>query len=137
MNFDLSPIELRVLCSLIEKESTTPDQYPLSTNALRTACNQKTSREPVTDYSEADVDAAVLSLRERSIVRSVRPQGSRGWKHRHVLEEELPVTPGERAVIAVLGLRGPQTSGELRQRTERINPFDEVEEVELLSLIHI
>lgn len=130
VKFDLSPIELRVLCSLIEKESTTPDQYPLSTNALKTACNQKTSRDPVTDYSEADVDAAVMSLRERSVARSVRPTGSRGWKHRHVIEEQLSITPAERAVIAVLGLRGPQTSGELRQRTERIHLFEQVEEVE-------
>ena len=130
MKFDLSPIEIRVLCSLIEKESTTPDQYPLSTNALKTACNQKTSRDPVTDYTETDIDAAVLSLRERSAARSVRPSGSRGWKHRHVIEEAISLNPEERAVIAVLGLRGPQTSGELRQRTERIHAFDAVEDVD-------
>lgn len=130
MKFDLSPIELRVLCSLIEKESTTPDQYPLSTNALRTACNQKTSRNPVTDYSDADIDAAVLLLRERSVVRSLRPTGSRSWKHRHVIEEQLPLSNSERAVVALLGLRGPQTSGEIRQRCERIHLFDAVEDVE-------
>lgn len=130
MKFDLSPIELRVLCSLIEKESTTPDQYPLSTNALRTACNQKTSRDPVTEYTEAEIDAAVLALRERSVVRSLRPTGSRSWKHRHVVEEGLEISEAERAVIAVLGLRGAQTSGELRQRTDRIHAFEEVGEVD-------
>ncbi len=130
MNIDLSPIEIRVLCSLIEKESTTPDQYPLSTNALRNACNQKTSRDPVADYSESDIDAAVLSLREQGLARSLRPSGSRTWKHRHVIEEVLPLSTGERAILAVLGLRGAQTAGELRSRTERIHEFDGAEDVD-------
>lgn len=136
MNFDLSAIELRVLCALAEKESTTPDQYPLSTNALRTACNQKTSRDPITEFSEAEVESTVVALRERGVVRSLKPSGSRGWKHRHTLVEVLPLTNAQLAIVTVLGLRGPQTPGELRQRTERIHPFESVEdaEVELANL---
>lgn len=130
MDFDFSVIELRVLCSLLEKESTTPDQYPMSTNALRAACNQKTSRDPITEFSEGEVEATVVSLRERGVVRSLKPSGSRSWKHRHTLPEVLPLTPGEMALMTVLGLRGPQTPGELRQRTERIYSFDSVDELE-------
>lgn len=130
MNFDLSAIELRVMCALAEKESTTPDQYPLSTNALRSACNQKTSRDPITDVSEADIESTILSLRERGLVRSLKPTGSRSWKHRQTLPEVLPLTDGELALVTVLGLRGPQTPGELRQRTERISSFESVEELE-------
>ncbi len=130
MKFDLSPAEIRVLCTLMEKAETTPDQYPLSGAALRTACNQKTSREPVTDYSEAEVDAVVLSLRERSLARSIRPSGSRGWKHRHCIDEVLPLTMAEQAVLTVLGLRGAQSSGELRQRTSRIHDFESNDDVE-------
>ena len=130
MDFDLSAVELRVLCALVEKAETTPDHYPLSTTALRAACNQKTSRDPVTDFSDSDVEAAILSLRERGAARSVRPSGSRGWKHRHTIEEALPLTAAEKALVAVLGLRGAQTPGELRQRTERLHPFDSVEATE-------
>jgi len=130
MELDLSSHEIRALCALIEKERTTPDQYPLSTNALRSACNQKTSRDPVLDLSEADVDAAVLSLRGRGMARSAKPSGSRAWKHKQVLTEVLPLDDGEIAVIAVLGLRGAQTSGELRQRCERLYAFDAVADVD-------
>lgn len=130
MELDLSANEVRALCALIEKEHTTPDQYPLSTNALRSACNQKTSREPVMDLSETDVDAAVMGLRERGLARSVKPTGSRGWKHRHVTIEVLPLEDDELAVLSVLGLRDAQTPGELRQRCERLHAFDSVEEVD-------
>ncbi len=130
MELDLTAPEIRVLCSLIEKERTTPDQYPLSTNSLRSACNQKTSREPVMELSERDVDSAVMGLRERGLARSVKPTGSRAWKHRHVTNEVLPLDDAEIAVLAVLGLRDAQTPGELRQRCDRMHPFDSVDEVD-------
>lgn len=130
MQLDLSVHEIRALFALVEKERTTPDQYPLSTNSLRSACNQKTSRDPVLDLAEAEVDAAVLSLRERNVVRSTKPTGSRAWKHKQVLTEVLPLDDGELAVIAVLGLRGAQTSGELRQRTDRMHPFESTDEID-------
>lgn len=130
MQLDLTPNEVRALCALIEKEHTTPDQYPLSTNSLRSACNQKTSREPVFELSEAEVDAAVLALRERGLVRSSKPQGSRAWKHRHVTSEVLPLLHPDLAVLTVLGLRDAQTPGELRQRCERLHAFETVEEVD-------
>ena len=95
MERDLSSAEVRALGALIEKELTTPDQYPLSTNSLRAACNQKTSREPVMALVETDVDAAVMQLRERGLARSLKPQGSRAWKHRHVITEVLPLEPAQ------------------------------------------
>lgn len=130
MDLDLTAEEIRVLFSLVEKERTTPDQYPLSTNSLRLACNQKTSRDPVLDLSENEVDAALLSLRERKLVRSSKPTGSRAWKHRQVTSEVIDLGDAALAVLSVLGLRGPQTSGELRQRTERLHPFDETNQVD-------
>ncbi len=130
MKRDLSEVELRVLGALIEKALTTPDQYPLSTNSLRLACNQKTSRDPVMDLSENETDAALLSLRDRGLARSSRPQGSRSWKHHHVLTEVLPLDPGEVALLAVLMLRGPQAPGELRQRTDRMHGFDDISDVD-------
>lgn len=134
MELDLSADEIRVLFSLVEKETTTPDQYPLSTNSLRLACNQKTSRDPVIDLSEREVDAALLALRERGLVRSLKPSGSRAWKHRHVIEEVLPLDRASLAVATVLALRGAQTPGELRQRTERLHEFDDTESVEEVLL---
>lgn len=130
LELDFSANEIRTLCALIEKEHTTPDQYPLSTNSLRSACNQKTSRDPVMDLSETDVDDAVKSLRERGLARSQKPTGSRAWKHRHVTTEVLPLSPAELAVLTVLGLRGEQTAGELRQRGERLHEFESVDEVD-------
>lgn len=130
MQRDLSAVEVRALGALIEKELTTPDHYPLSTNALRSACNQKTSREPVMELSEAEIDATVLLLRERGLARSSKPQGSRAWKHHHVAAEVLPLDGAQLAVLAVLGLRGAQTAGELRQRTDRMHQFDDTEAVD-------
>ena len=130
MLLDLTTSEIRVLCTLIEKSEATPDQYPMGTAPLRNACNQKTSRDPVTELTENEVEAAVLSLRERGAARSVRPSGARGWKHRHTIEEVLALNPGEIAILAVLGLRGAQTPGELRQRTDRLHHFETVEAVE-------
>lgn len=130
MDLDLSESELRVLASLIEKEGATPDNYPLTTKALVSACNQKTSRDPVTSLTEADIDAAMLSLRDRGLARSLRPTGSRAWKHRHVVPEIIALDDAELAVMAVLALRSAQTSGELRTRTERLHSFDSVEQVD-------
>jgi len=130
MELDLTEHEVRALFALVEKERTTPDQYPLSTNALRSACNQKTSRDPVLDLAESDVDAAVLSLRERGLARSQKPSGSRAWKHHQVIGEVIPLDDAELSVLAVLGLRGAQTAGELRQRCDRLHQFEDTDEVD-------
>jgi uncharacterized protein YceH (UPF0502 family) len=116
---DLTPAEVRVLGSLVEKERTTPEHYPLTSNALIAACNQRTSRDPVTDYDERTVDESMRELRQRGLARTVRGTGMRSYKHRHVLDEALGLSGPELAVIALLTLRGPQTPGELRARTER------------------
>jgi uncharacterized protein YceH (UPF0502 family) len=127
---ELSAVDVRVLGCLIEKEQTTPDQYPLTTNSLRLACNQKTNREPVVDFSEVVVDQAMLRLRQAGLARTVSSQGMRASKHRHVLDEALGLDREELAVLAVLMLRGPQTSGELRTRTDRAASFDSLADVE-------
>jgi uncharacterized protein len=110
-----------VLGCLLEKQRTTPDQYPLSLNALRLACNQSTNREPVVEYDEATVRDALHRLERRRLVRFA--SGSRTAKYRHLFEEVLPLQEGERAVLTVLLLRGAQTPGELKQRTERMHAF--------------
>jgi uncharacterized protein YceH (UPF0502 family) len=115
---DLTPVEIRVLGCLIEKQRTTPDAYPLSLNALRTACNQSTNRDPVVDYSEDDVREGIGRLRRRRWIRLA--SASRASKYRHLLDEELPLPDDQLAVLAVLMLRGDQTPGELKQRTERL-----------------
>jgi uncharacterized protein YceH (UPF0502 family) len=119
----LSPEEARVLGCLLEKERTTPDAYPLSMNALVSACNQSTNRNPVVSYSEDTVEAALDQLRERSFVRRGVYPGSRVIKYKHVLGEALGVGEPELALIGVLLLRGPQTPGELKARTERLHAF--------------
>ncbi len=126
----LTAEELRVLACLIEKASTTPDQYPLSTNALTTACNQKTSREPVVDYSAGLVDRTMQLLRDGGWARSIRGSGNRTFKHRHVVDERLGLDGRQLALVAVLALRGPQSPGELKTRTERYHPFADLDEVE-------
>ncbi|MGL4575086.1 MAG: YceH family protein [Burkholderiaceae bacterium] len=120
----LDQIELRVLGSLLEKCLATPDQYPLSLNSLTLACNQKTSREPVTDYSESTVEQALEELREKKLV--VQHVGGRAKKYAQSLSLMADITPQQLAVLAVLMLRGPQTPGELRQRAERMAPFAEL-----------
>ncbi len=119
----LSEHELRVLGCLLEKQTTTPDQYPLSLNALRLACNQSTNREPVVAYDEHTVRDALQRLERRGIVRLASGAGSRASKYRHLLADALPMSDGERAVLTVLMLRGAQTPGELKQRAERMHPF--------------
>ena len=120
----LSASEVRVLGCLLEKQRTTPEQYPLSLNALRLACNQSTNRDPVVAYDEATIRDALHRLERRKLVRFA--SGSRAAKYRHLLEEVLPLEEGERSVMTVLMLRGAQTPGELKQRTERMHPFTEL-----------
>jgi uncharacterized protein len=116
---DLTAEEIRVLGCLVEKQATTPDNYPLSSNALMAACNQSTSRDPIVDYSERTIDATMLSLRDRGLARTVRGDGQRVHKHRHVLDEAWSLHGASLAVLSVLMLRGAQTVAELRARTER------------------
>jgi uncharacterized protein YceH (UPF0502 family) len=120
---DLDAAEVRVLGCLIEKQRTTPDQYPLSLNALRNACNQSTSRDPVVAYDETTVRDALHRLGRRGWTRLASGAGSRAAKYRHLLDEKPGLARDEQAVLAVLMLRGPQTPGELRSRTERMQRF--------------
>jgi hypothetical protein len=120
---DASAAEIRVLGCLIEKQRTTPDQYPLSLNALRLACNQSTSRDPVVDYDEPTIRAALEALSRRGWVRLASGAGSRAVKYRHLLDQALSLDDAELSLLAVLMLRGPQTAAELRQRTERLHRF--------------
>jgi uncharacterized protein YceH (UPF0502 family) len=127
----LTAEEARVVGCLVEKESTVPDAYPLTRNALRQACNQTSSRDPIVDFDDLTVQRAVDALKARGLVRFVHPShGERSTKFRHALGDALDLTPAELAVVAVLLLRGPQTSGELRTRTERLHAFSSVDEVE-------
>ncbi len=114
--------EQRVLGCLVEKRWTTPDQYPLSLNALRLACNQATNRDPVTDYDEATVRDAVQRLAPYGLTRLASGHQSRTIKYRHLAEEGLGLDRPQLAVLCVLLLRGPQTPGELKSRSERLSP---------------
>jgi uncharacterized protein YceH (UPF0502 family) len=128
---DLTVEEVRVLGCLIEKEATVPDTYPMTMNALRAACNQSTSRDPVVAYDEGTVDRALTTLRERGLTRIIHPShGSRTTKYRHVAGDVLGLERPSLAVLSVLALRGPQTLRELRDRTERHHPFADLDEVE-------
>jgi uncharacterized protein len=135
MNIEFSPNEARVIGCLIEKEITTPDQYPLSLNALTNACNQKTNREPVLELSETDVQQSVDSLMKKHLV-SDRSAGYGGrvtkYKHRFCNTEFGPLkfSKQELGILCVMLLRGPQTPGELRSRTNRLCEFADAEEVE-------
>jgi uncharacterized protein YceH (UPF0502 family) len=128
---DADAVELRVLGCLIEKQRTTPEQYPLSLNALRLAANQATNREPVVDYDEGTIRAALDRLGQRNWTRLASGPTSRVAKFRHLLEEALDLTPSQLAPLAVLMLRGPQTLGELRTRSERLYPFPSTDDAEL------
>lgn len=123
---ELSATETRVLGCLLEKQRTTPDAYPLSLNALRLACNQATSREPVVDYDDAVIRDALHRLERRGYTRLASGAGSRAAKYRHLLADALPMSSAEQAVMCVLMLRGPQTPGELKQRTVRMHAFSDV-----------
>ena len=124
---DLDPVEVRVLGCLIEKQRTTPDVYPLSLNALRAACNQSTNRDPVVSYDDDTLREALHRLGRRRWTRLA--SGARAAKYRHLLDKEPGLARDEQAVLAVLMLRGPQTLGELRTRTERMQRFADQEEL--------
>lgn len=127
---DADPVELRVLGCLLEKQRTTPDQYPLSLNALRLACNQTTNRDPIVAYDEREIHEALQRLARRGWSRLASGAGSRAAKYRQLLDEALGLGGGELAVLCVLLLRGAQTPGELNQRTQRLHPFDGMDEIQ-------
>ena len=124
---DLTAAEIRVLGCLLEKQRTTPDQYPLTLNALRAACNQSTNRDPIVGYDDDVIRDALRRLGNRRWTRLA--SGARAPKYRHLLDEALPMGDDERAVMTVLMLRGPQTPGELKQRAERMQPFADLDAV--------
>jgi len=134
MDLLLEPVEVRVLGSLLEKEVTTPEYYPLSLNALVNACNQKSNREPVVSYDEDTVETALAGLREKGLAVRITGSDSRVPKHGQRFTEKFNLGRREAAVMCVLMLRGPQTVGELRGRTERLYTFDDLEAVE--STLH-
>ena len=129
MNIVLNPAEARVLGSLVEKDITTPDYYPLSLNALINACNQKNNREPVTNFDEETVRLALRNLSEKRLAGPAGGADSRVTKYEHRLQEVFNFTRPETAILCVLLLRGPQTPGELRGRTERMHRFEDLDEV--------
>jgi uncharacterized protein YceH (UPF0502 family) len=126
----LTPTEVRILGALIEKESTTPDVYPLSLNALTAACNQSSNRDPVMSLSEDEVRWAVNNLRQQSLVRAIQPSNSRVMKYLHLATEKLGLDPPALAVLCVLMLRGPQTMGEIKSRTGRLAELPGLAEVD-------
>ena len=130
MSHDLTDPEVRVLGCLLEKQRMTPDAYPLTLNALRAACNQSTNRDPIVQYDEGVLRDALARLGHRRWTRLASYHGSRASKYRHLLDEALGIRPDEQAVLAVLLLRGPQTPGELRQRTDRLHHFGSAEELD-------
>ncbi len=128
---ELPAQELRVLGCLVEKQLTTPQQYPLTLNALTSACNQTSNRDPVVSYDERSVEAAVTSTKTRGLARFVHPShGRSAIRYAHTLEEALGLDQRQLALMAVLMLRGPQTAGELRTRTERMADFDGLSDLE-------
>jgi uncharacterized protein len=127
---DLDPVEVRILGCLIEKQRTTPDTYPLSLNSLRLACNQTTNRDPVMQLDETTIREALHRLSQRRFSRLASGHTSRAYKFRHLLDEALALGDDELALLAVLLLRGAQTPGELKQRTERMHGFPGLEAVQ-------
>jgi uncharacterized protein len=126
---DADAVEIRVLGCLIEKQRTTPDAYPLSLNSLRLACNQTTNRDPVVEYEERDIKAALDRMSNRGWTRFASGASSRALKYRHLLDEALGLSDAEISLLAVLMLRGPQTLGELKQRSERLHRFESIAEI--------
>ena len=127
---DADSVEIRVLGCLIEKQRTTPDTYPLTLNSLRLACNQATNREPVVEYDEETIREALQRLWRKEWARLASGQGSRSVKYRQLVQETLALADDAISVLCVLMLRGPQTPGELKQRSDRLHPFRELAEVE-------
>jgi hypothetical protein len=136
----LDPIELRVLGCLIEKQRTTPEQYPLTLNSLRLACNQATNRDPVLQLDESEVHTAAQSLGTKGYARLATGPGSRTAKYRQMFGEALDLLPAEVSILAVLMLRGPQTVSELKTRTERLAKVDDVgavlDQLDSKELVH-
>ena len=130
MDLLLQPVEVRVLGSLLEKEVTTPEYYPLSLNALVNACNQKSNRDPMVEYDADTVEQALQSLRDRGLAVVITGAGSRVPKYDHRISEKLNLGRRELAILCELMLRGPQTLGELRTHCGRMHPFDDLAEVE-------
>ncbi len=131
LDLDLDAVDQRVLGALLEKQRTVPATYPMTLNALRSACNQTSSRDPVTDYDEPMLQERLKDLKERGLVRIVwADRGPRTLKYHQLLDEKLPLDEAERALLTVLLLRGPQAPGELRTRTERLHAFADRGEVE-------
>jgi len=126
----LNEVETRIIGALIEKQLTTPEYYPLTLNSLVTACNQKNNREPVVAYDESTVTAAIENLRERNLVYIFYGSTSRVPKYKHMLPSVYELDPAGTAVMCVMMLRGPQTLGELRGRTERLHQFEGLGEVQ-------
>jgi len=130
MENKLSVGAIRVLGCLIEKETSTPEYYPLTLNALKSACNQKSNRSPVVQFSETDVIRAFDELTHERIVGHATGRGSRVLKYRHALREAWELSPAECAALACLALRGPQTVGEVKGRTSRMYPFEDLDETQ-------
>jgi uncharacterized protein YceH (UPF0502 family) len=122
--------EIRVVGCLIEKQRTTPDAYPLTLNSLRLACNQSTNRDPLVDYDEGTIRDALERLGKRGWTRLATWSNRRTMKYRHLFDEALGLSEAETALLCVLMLRGPQTSGELKPRSERLHAFADTGEVE-------
>ncbi len=136
MNINLTFEETRIIGSLIEKELTTPEYYPLTLNSLKNACNQKSNRNPVVSFDESLLETAVEGLRNKSLVSRVTGSDIRVPKYRQVFTEALELTPAEVAVICVMMLRGPQTPGEIKGRTGRMFVFESLGQVdEVLELM--
>lgn len=130
MSTVLTETEIRVVGSLVEKQLTTPEYYPLTLNALTAACNQKSNRDPVMSLSETEIMAAVDRLRDENLVYLFYGSGSRTVKYKHMLPSVYELDPAGTAVMAVLMLRGPQTIGEIRERTGRMHEFGDLNEVQ-------
>jgi uncharacterized protein len=126
---DADAVEIRILGCMIEKQRTTPDVYPLSLNALRLACNQSTNRDPVVDYDEDTIRGGLQRVVHRGWARLASGPGSRAIKYRHLLDDALSLDDAELSVLGVLMLRGAQTPGELKARTERLHPFGSLGEI--------
>jgi uncharacterized protein YceH (UPF0502 family) len=123
-------VEIRVVACLVEKQRTTPEQYPLTLNSVRVACNQSTNRDPVVDYDDGTVRAALDRLTRRKWTTLASWSTARSVKYKHLLDKALGLTDPQLALLTVLMLRGPQTPGELRQRSERLHGFESNEELE-------
>jgi len=125
---ELDPVEVRILGALAEKQMSTPEYYPLTLNALVAACNQKSNRDPVMELGESDVHRALDRLQDEKLVWKLL--GGRATRWEHNLDAHLQLDPAAKAVLTLLFLRGPQTAGELRGRTDRLHPFESIADVE-------